>query len=113
MSLQAFEGRDVINASIRITRAGDGLSTALGIAPTEYHPGDKLYVLLECEVGRVSYDPIKDTDCLQRVHTLVAGVGTIVDGEWAGTAIAEQRKRNLEAAGVNELPLDDDEDGDL
>lgn len=108
MALQPFEGHDVIQASMRITRAGDGLSTALGIAPTEYHPGDKLYVLLECEVGRVSYDPIKDTDCLQRVHTLVAGVGTIVDGKWADKAIADQRKRNEEAAGVLALDLDEE-----
>jgi len=104
MGLQPFEGRDVVQASMRITRAGDGLSTALGIEPVEYHPGDRLHVLLEVEVGRVSYDPIKDTDCLRRVHTLVAGVGTVVDGKWAKDAIAKQRSANLAAAGVTELP---------
>ena len=109
--LNAFEDRDVVQASMRITRAGDGLSTALRIALVEYHPGAKVYVLLECEVGRISYEPIKDTDALRRVHTLVAGVGTIVDGEWALDAIAKQTKANLAAAGVHEL-FDEDEDGD-
>jgi hypothetical protein len=93
---------------MRITRAGDGLSTALEIAPAEYHPGQTLHVLLEVEVGRISYEPIRDTDALRRVHTLVAGIGTIVDGKWVRDAVAKQKRLNLEAVGVSELPLDGD-----
>lgn len=114
MSLQPFEGRDVIQASMRITRAGDGLSGALRAAPTEYHTGDELYVLLKCEVGKIIYEPIldrgDDTGDLRRVHTLVTALGTVVNGKWADQAIAAQQKKNLEAAGVVELPgLDGDE----
>jgi hypothetical protein len=105
--LKPFESRDVLQASMRITRAGDGLSTALTIDPVELHIGDTLFVLLECQVGAIELRPIKDTEVLVRKHTLVAGVGTVVTAEWAGEAIAEQRRLNLEAAGVHELPLDD------
>ena len=103
MTLQPFEGRDVLTASMRITRAGDGLSTALSIAPIELHIGDELYVLLACEVVEVGVRPIKDTDVLVRRHTLRAGVGTLVDGKWAAKAIDDQRRRNLEAIGQHEL----------
>jgi len=105
--LHPFESRDVLQATMRITRAGDGLSTALNIDPIELHIGDTMYVLLECTVGAIELKPIRDTDVLVRKHTLVAGVGTIVDSGFAGDAIAEQRRLNLEAAGVHELPLDD------
>ena len=101
--LQPFESRDVLQASMRITRAGDGLSTALTIEPVELHIGDTLFVLLECTVGEVSLRPLKDTEVLVRRHTLIAGVGTVVDGKWAREAVDKQKKKNLQAAGAHEL----------
>ena len=109
--LAPFEGRDVLQCSIKVTNAGDGLSTALNVEPVEYHQADTVYVLLETEVARVSYEPIKDTETLRRVHTLRAGIGTVVDATFALEAIAEQKRKNLAAAGVVELPYED-EDGD-
>ena len=103
MSLQPFEGLDVIQSGIRIVRAGDGLSAALAAGPVELHQGDEVYVLLKCEVTKITHETIKDVDALRRVHTLGALLGTIVDGTWATDAIEAQKKRNLEAAGVREL----------
>ena len=97
MSLQPFEGLDVIQSGIRIVRAGDGLSAALAAGPVELHQGDEVYVLLKCEVTKITHETIKDVDALRWVHTLGALLGTIVD------AIEAQKKRNLEAAGVREL----------
>jgi hypothetical protein len=103
-TLSPFDGREVASASIAITSAGDGLSQALGISPQEFHLGDKVIVLVECEVSKVGHSEIKDTALLNRVHTLKAGVGTIVSEEFAKDALAAQRKALEEAEGIVQLP---------
>ena len=107
-TLTPFEDRDVAAASIKITNAGDGLSEALAIAPAEYHQGDRVYVVLETEVAKVTYEPIRKSDDLRRVHTLRAGVGTIVDEALVRKVVETQRKANTlareAAAGVVRLP---------
>jgi hypothetical protein len=107
--LSTFEGRDVLQSTIKVTKAGDGLSAALGVDPNEYHIGDKVYVVLETTVGRVGYEEIKDTGCFRRVHTLDTEAGTIVAGELVADVLAEQRRKIAEAKGIIELPLGDDE----
>lgn len=108
-NLTPFEGRDVVQSTIKVTNAGDGLSEALAVEPVEMHHGEKRYLLIEAEVTRVHYDEIKDTDVLRRVHTLRAGTATLVDEDWAIPAIAEQKRRNLEAKGVHALSFEDDD----
>lgn len=114
--LHEYEGRDVLQATIRVTNAGDGLSTALAIAPTEYRIGDTVYVVLECEVSRVQYDEIKDTEALARVHTLKAGTGTIVDEALVTEVLTAQKVANQkardEADGIEQLDLDGNPDLD-
>ena len=111
-TLKSFEGVDVIEATIKVTNAGDGLSEALGIDPVEYHQGDTVYVLLETTVSRVSYEAVKkDSDFLKRVHTLKAGTGTIVDAGFARESIEMQREINQRArdAEAGQGRLDDPE----
>jgi hypothetical protein len=115
VSLTAYEGADVVQSTIRITRAGDGLSDGLNIDPVEYHLGDKVHVVLECVVTRVAHEPVKDTDVLKRVHTLAAEMGTIVGHEVVDAVLDEQRVKIEKARGVERLPLGsegDDDDGD-
>lgn len=110
--LTPFEGTDVIEATVRVTNAGDGLSEALGIDPVEYHQGDTVYVLLETTVSRVSYEAVKaDSEFLKRVHTLKAGTGTIVDEHFARESIEMQREINQRArdAAAGQGRLDDDD----
>ena len=107
-TLTPFDGRTVASASLAITNAGDGLSQALAVEAREFHIGDVVDVLIRCEVTKVGHLEIKDTDLLNRVHTLKAGVGTIVDAEFAETAIVEQQRKNDEAKGVLSLDLDAD-----
>jgi hypothetical protein len=107
-ALNPYEGLAVTVATIRVTNAGDGLSAALKVEPTEYHHGDTVYVMLECEVARVAYEPIPDTNELRRVHTLRAGVGTVVADEAAAAAIERQRAVLERAAGIQRLDLDAD-----
>lgn len=108
--LTPFDGREVIGASIAITNAGDGLSQSLAIDPCEFHLGDKVIVLVETEVSKIGHLEIKDTSKLQRVHTLKAGVGTIVSEEFAAEALAAQRKKIEEAKGILSLDLNGDGD---
>jgi hypothetical protein len=93
--LSPFDGKQVVRSTIAVTNAGDGLSDALGIDPQEFHHGDTVYVVLECEVAKVSLVPVdKDTPgILLRQHTLRAGTGTIVDGDLVAEQVARQAER--------------------
>lgn len=104
--LSKFEGRDVLQATIKVTNAGDGLSEALAIDPTEMHLGDKVYLVIEAEVSKVNYEELKDTGTLRRVHTLRAGVATIVDEAFAADVLERQRVAIEEARGVHRIDFD-------
>lgn len=113
--LTPFDGSEVIRTSIAIARAGDGLSEAMKVEPREFHHGETVYVVLECTVAKVQFVPVdKDepTGPLNRVHTLAAGVATIVDEELVRSHITEQADRNLRAreaeAGIERLEFDDE-----
>lgn len=80
-TLTPFDGLDVLRTTISVTNAGDGLSDSMKVDPQEFHHGDRVYVVLECEVAKVRFDPVKDTDALTRVHVLRAGNATIVEAD--------------------------------
>jgi hypothetical protein len=107
--LSQFEGRDVLQATIKVTNAGDGLSDALGIEPCEYHLGETVYLVIEAEVSRVNYEEIKDTGALKRVHTFRAGDATMVDGQLVAKVLEDQRIALEKAKGVERLPLEEDD----
>lgn len=111
--LSDFEGKPVRRSTISITNAGDGLSEAMKVEPVEHHQGDRVYVVLECEVAKVGFAPIDKDDPAgdqARVHTFRAGTATIVDADLVATVIAEQREKNLkakeDAAGIVRLVED-------
>lgn len=95
--IEVYEGRDVLQTTIQITNAGDGLSEALQVDPRVMHHGEKVYLVLECDVAKVSYPPIKDTDCLQRMHTLKAGRATFVEADLVMNTLNQQHVRITEA----------------
>lgn len=71
--LPEFEGRSVRKASLRITKAGDGLSDALTVAPKAYHHGEEIALVLKVRVTQVNHKPEKSDDPdLVRVHTAEA-----------------------------------------
>ena len=65
--LGKHEGADVLTSTIAVKGAGDGLSKAMDLEPTVLHRGDKVFVVLECEVGTISFPPIKDTDGISKL----------------------------------------------
>lgn len=109
MGFAPFEGRDVLGSSVKITRAGDGLSDALLVDPVELHHGDEVYLVLRCQVDRVAFDPIKDTDVFSRVHTLRTEEAMIVDRSLVEEHLAGQRDRVQRAkdAGKGQGRLED------
>lgn len=93
--LGSYFDRPVIRTSIKLTKAGDGLSKALGIAPQVLEPGKTVMVLVECTVGPHTHAPIPDTECFALIQTLEAGVATIVGDK------ASERKLRLQANAID------------
>lgn len=108
--LGTLDGMPVRSTGVAITNAGDGLSQAMKTDPMLLHSTDKVYVVLECEVGKITFEPIKDGDGYKRVHTLRAGTATLIDADSVGSAIDAQREKNLRAIeaerGVQRLPIE-------
>ncbi len=107
IELGEFEGKEVLATSVAVTNAGDGLSEALAVDPQILHQGDRGAILLEYEVAKVRFDPVKDTHGLTRVHILKAKTGTLLDLDDVQERLDEQRRRIEEAEGMMQLPLDD------
>lgn len=111
--LHGFEGDDVIGTRVAVTNAGDGLSKALAIDAVELRIGATVFIVIEAKVGKVGFEPIKDTDSLVRIQTLKAGTATLVERELVEGVLAAQRKRIDDANGVQSLDFaPDDDDGD-
>lgn len=95
--IEVYEHRDVLQTTVQVTHAGDGLSEAMELEPTVLHHGQTVFLVLECEVSKISYPPIKDTDALARLHTLRAGRATIVDKDLVVNALNDQHLRIVAA----------------
>jgi len=108
--LTQFEGRDVLQATIKVTNAGDGLSQAMQIAPDEHHLGDTVYLVIEAEVSKVNYEELSDTGALKRVHTFKAGNATMVEGQLVAKVLEDQKLAIEKAKGVERIPFEDDGD---
>lgn len=98
MGLQSFEGRAVRTVGIEIPSAAGGLREAMKIEPQEFHHGQKVFVVLECDVAKVRFDPLgDDTDDLRRVHVFAAEQAVIVDEALVREHLDEQARRIDEA----------------
>lgn len=112
-TLHKFEGREVIGTKVAIRRAGDGLSKAMAIEPQELRTGDRVFVVMECEVGKIAFDPVKETRHSVRLQDLVALTVTIVDKDLVAEALAAQQAKIEEAEARASLDFtagDDDDD---
>lgn len=109
--LNPFEGLDVLQASIKVTNAGDGLSDALAVDPVEYHLGQTVHVVLECVVAKVDYQQLNGVEALRRVHSLKAGTATVVSAALVKDVLDAQRLAIEKARGIERLDFDG-EDGD-
>lgn len=109
--LHPFEGKEVVLSTIAITGAGDGLSKAMSVAPQEFHHGQLVTVVVQCEVSKVTMVPIKDAPSrLERKHTFSAGIATIVEPALVQEVLDKQRQLIEAAAGIQPLPFNDGPD---
>lgn len=116
--LTPFEGRPVIRTTIKVTKAGDGLSEALSIEPEELHVGQRLRLVMDVVVDEVRFDRLlakgTDTGQLVRVGILEAEAATILraDIRAVDKAMREQGERLRKAreqAREGKYELGDDE----
>ena len=103
-SLGDFEGDDVLAATVAIKKAGDGLSKALEVNPTLLHRGDKVYVVLECDVTKIAFAGIPGTDAVSRVHDLSTVGATLVDEKIVRAALDKTQEAIEKKAGIHRLP---------
>lgn len=113
MDLTPFEGRDTEAVGIEIRNAAGGLNEALSVDPAEWHRDEEVTVVLRCNVDKIRFDPVKDSDGNRRVHILTANAATVVDGDIVKEQLEEQQRRIEEAKGVERLPFDEGLAADL
>lgn len=70
-ALGEFEGNPIARSSVKITKAGDGLSDALKVDPVVLHRGDEVYFVLRGKVRYVAHPPEKkDSVAVVRQHII-------------------------------------------
>lgn len=110
--LGEYRGRDIIRTSVKITKAGDGLSKSMGIAPAVYEQGDELMVLLKVVVGPHTHKMIADTECLELIQSFEAETAVIVDDAASRKKLDRQenalRVASERARGVERIPGTED-----
>lgn len=111
MALEPFEKKPVIKCEVKITKAGDGLSDALQVDPVEMHVNDRVFFVLEAEVGSIQFVRMSPAgNDLRRVHVLVTQRITQVDGADVSAYLddAEQHvRRALAEISDDQRTLDD------
>jgi hypothetical protein len=80
-ALGNYMGRDVSSTSVKITKAGDGLSKQLDIEPKVLVPGETYMVLLEAKAGSHTHKVIEKAGTWELIQVLEAQTVTFVDGE--------------------------------
>lgn len=101
-ALHAFEGTDVVAASIEIPDAAGGLRDALAVDPVELHHGDEGIVALRWRVKKVRFDPAKgkgNEGKLARVHVFETLEAAFIDDDQLDKHIradADRVKREVE-----------------
>lgn len=102
--LPRFEGLPVSQAAVRITRAGDGLSEALKIAPKALELGDEVYYVLRGVVRQINHKEKDEGDPIIRVHTVEAVAITEVDPELAERLLDAAATELAKAKAAAEAP---------
>lgn len=107
-----FEGRPVLSTAFEMPGVSGGLNAAIGIDNLVLHHGDEGSLVLRYVTQKVRFDPIKDTDGVQRVQVLKVTMAAQIDDAGVDDALEKQRIRVEEAAGVTRIPYPDGETAD-
>ena len=114
-TLPDFENMTVEKATLRVVKAGDGLSEALSIQPKAYHVGDIVWLAMKGEIIKVEHRAQNDSEGLVRMHTLEAlGATEVAEGDvrqFLDAAAERSRKAKEDASSQTNL-LDGTESAD-
>lgn len=47
LAIPSFDGKEIARTTIKVTKAGDGLSEALKVDPQAFHLGDIVHAVIE------------------------------------------------------------------
>ncbi len=113
--LPDFEGYEVDRSTIKVTRAGDGLSPSLKVEPRALHQAEDVTLVLRCHVHKVIHEPGREEDGpLTRVHVLATDEAFLVEPGEVEHLIGRERRRITrlqdEAAARAPLPGIDNDD---
>lgn len=107
--LPDFESCEVDRSSIKVTKAGDGLSEPLALDPQALAHGEEIYLVIRGKVTQVIHKPSsrEEPDILTRVHVVEArDVALVAPDEVEGLLQRErQRVDKLKAAAEGVMPL--------
>ena len=117
-TFEPYRGRPVIRQDIQITKAGDGLSESLAVAPhPELGMDDEVFIVLKGRVDKEHHERADrkrdDSDELAWKLTIVTEEITIVDQSDIDALLAANRarmdKHKRETSGQQEIPGPDGE----
>jgi hypothetical protein len=111
-TLESFEGKEVLSSGVEMPGASGGLNKSLVIDNIVWHHGDKGTLVIEYEVTKVRFDPVKDTAGLQRNHVLKVTGAAQVDSDLVADVLETQAKRVEDASGVLRLDYVDEDGAD-
>lgn len=113
--LGTYQDEPVLKTTIKLTKAGDGLSKSLAIAPQLLPIGSKGMLLVAYEVTAHNHKRIKDVEAFEVTQTLEAQTVAVVDDKQSEKKIERQRraleKAQMSAKGVERLR--DQEGGEM
>lgn len=108
-----FDGEDVQQVVVKITKAGDGLSDGLRVRPVDLAIGDEVYYVLKGTVAQVNHKRDKKTEQIVRTYVVETVQITMTD-EAKVSKILSQSALALEKARaemVGQGALDDPNEG--
>lgn len=89
-----FEGDQIARSTVKITKAGDGLSDALKVEPVVFHRGDTVYFVLRGKVRYAAFPPEKkDSADVVRQHIIDTVDIAIVQEADVAKMLEENAKR--------------------
>lgn len=98
MDLGKFEGLPVNSTSISVAEVNKVVGRILAADPQIFHAGDKRYLVLEIELGAVTFDPAGDNGKgWDRQHAATAKAAAFADGDAEVLALLEQQGDRIQA----------------
>lgn len=108
MSPSQFDRLAVLGAAMKLTNAGDGLSKALELDPTELHIGDRVFMVIEGLVTDTGFKSVRlegNLAGVKRIHTVAAQNIALVDHGLVSDILDDQQRRRDERQGIQRIPF--------